>query len=128
MIRDGRMPTPEEARGAAAERRRIEREKRAKRPSEQKRRTRRKAREEALRRAAEARWREQEAQPLYEVLAETFDFADSGLWKSNSFGRLKPRLIVHLEAAVADLEVGSVFTRGKARLERAKALLEVLKR
>jgi hypothetical protein len=34
MIRDGRMPTLEEARREAAERRRTEREKRQRRPSE----------------------------------------------------------------------------------------------
>jgi hypothetical protein len=45
-IRDGRMPMPEEARREAAERRRTECEKRAKKPSEQKGRTRRRASDE----------------------------------------------------------------------------------
>lgn len=33
-----------------------------------------------------------------------FDFADSELWKSNSFAALRPRLIIHVEAVVAKLE------------------------
>ena len=45
-------------------------------------------------------------------------FADPGLWKANSFPSLKPRLIVHLEAAITDLELASVFTRDKAQLDR----------
>jgi hypothetical protein len=40
----------------------------------------------------------------------------------------KPGLIVHRKAAIADLELGSAFTRDKAPLDRTKALLEVLKR
>jgi hypothetical protein len=36
---------------------------------------------------------------------------------------LKPRLIVHLEAAIADLELGSVFTRDNARSLNARVLL-----
>ena len=46
MIRDGRMPMPEEARREAAERRRTEWEKRAKKPPEQKGRTHRRASDE----------------------------------------------------------------------------------
>lgn len=44
------------------------------------------------------------------------------------FLRPKPRLIVHLEATIADLELGSAFTSDKAPLDRTKTLLEVLKR
>src|ERR1700677_335043 len=90
MIRDGRMPSPGEARADAEERRRVEREKRAKRPSEQK----RKAEREAEREASRLRWEteraEEEALPLYETLDEAFDLADPDLWKSNSFAALKP--------------------------------------
>ena len=35
---------------------------------------------------------------------EFFDLADPDLWKSNSFASLKPRLIIHVEAAIAKYE------------------------
>ena len=52
----------------------------------------------------------------------------SGSGAAEPFLTQKPRLIVHLEAEITDLELGSAFTREKAPLDRTKALLEVLKR
>ena len=56
------------------------------------------------------KYKEDEAQPLYEMLAEAFDFADPELWKSNSFAGLRPRLVLHLKAAIASLEHDLAFT------------------
>lgn len=134
MIRDGRMPSPQEAwrhrqesrwqalpeaereriRAAEAaakaevERKRRAREKRARQPAVQRREAEKKGREAAFLRAwdAERRTRSAEAAaaPLYEVLNDIFDFADPELWKSNSFAALRPRLVIHVEAVVARLE------------------------
>jgi hypothetical protein len=43
-------------------------------------------------------------EPIAEALDEAFDFADPDLWKSNSWAMLRPRLVVHQRAVVADLE------------------------
>ena len=51
----------------------------------------------------EARAEDEAAPPLYEALADAFDFADAELWKSNSFAALRPRLVIHLRAVVAKL-------------------------
>jgi hypothetical protein len=136
MVRDGRMPSPAEAKAAAAarqaeyERLRKAREKRASQPAEQKRRA-----EQAAARAArhakmaaesvafhrqqDAVKRDREAEPLHEVLDNAFDLGDPDLWKSNSFAALKPRLIVHVEAVIAS-------TYDAARIERAKAIYRKL--
>jgi hypothetical protein len=79
MVRDGRMPSPDVARAEAAERRRVEREKRDKRPSEQKRKAERAAEYEASHLAWEAESAEKKAQPLYETLDEAFVLADPDL-------------------------------------------------
>jgi hypothetical protein len=113
MIRDGRMPAPEQAvdrvryYGLSPEEiaeRQARRERRAQRPSEQ----RRRARQEEYSRLLDARWQTRLAEkvqlPLYEVLDQVFDFRDPDLWKSNSFASLRPRLNVHVKAAVAKLE------------------------
>jgi hypothetical protein len=132
MIRDGRMPTPQEAKQARwarlpeeqrarklafeddRERRRQQREKRAQQPAQQRKRAeRQRQREQSLeawRRHIELMWREDEATPLYEVLSE--------LWKSNSFASLRPRLITHVEAAVAKL--GSEHIDYTQRMARAQ--------
>jgi hypothetical protein len=89
-----------------------------------------------------ARQHEDAEQPLYEMLNEVFDFADPELWKSNSFAALRPRLIIHLEAVVAELERErlSATNRMKGRnrgwyertsemtprLAKAREILEVL--
>jgi hypothetical protein len=130
MIRDGRMPSPLEASAKYEERRRIAREKRAARPSEQRRKAEREAERAAFWRAWEARRRDEEAQPFIEALDEAFNLTDPELWKSNSFASLKPRLIIHLEAEVARLE-SERFDRWRGndprRLERARVILAVLK-
>jgi hypothetical protein len=76
----GALPTPEEARAEANERRSVERMKRANRPSEQKRRTERWAGREALSRTSTPSGGTA-AQPPYEILN---GLSDAGLWKSNS--------------------------------------------
>jgi hypothetical protein len=161
MVREGRASTLDEARAlllafkaereaewkaaaeaarADAERRRIARDKRASRPAEQKRQAEREARQaernaeraakaEAFYRRMEAERREREAQPLHEVLDEAFDLADPDLWKSNSFAALKPRLILHVEAAIARLayeDISYTWRDDKARLDRAKAIYHKL--
>jgi hypothetical protein len=129
MIRDGRFPSPSEARAQYEERRRIEREKRAARPSEQRRRAQRGAEMEVFRRMWGAERRDEEAQPLIEALNAAFNLTDPELWRSNSFASLKPRLIIYLEAEVARLEYEQTQRWRKsdpARLERAKAVLAAL--
>jgi hypothetical protein len=143
MIRDGRMPSPAEARAQANERRRIEREKRAKQPSEQKRQAQRHATDEAFQRSMEAESEEWGAQPFYEAFDDAFDLADPDLWKSNSFASLKPRLIVQVEAAITNLDherIRAGMRRGwgrrqsvhkfsavnKAKLDRALAIYRKL--
>jgi hypothetical protein len=156
MVREGRAGSLEEARTlltrfkaereaeqavnhaewvADEERRRIAREKRALQPAEQKRRADRAAQRKAqrdaemelFRRKMDADLREQEAPPLHELLAESFDLADPELWKSNSFASLKPRLIVYLEAVIAQLEWNRYAHDRRGRLERARAILDTLK-
>jgi hypothetical protein len=112
MVRDGRMPSPEQAHAErerlAAPKRAEARAKRAKQPAQI-----RKREEEAERakqwaaassKASSARHEDKKAGPLYEALAEAFDFADAKLWKSNSFAMLRPRLVIHVRARVAGLE------------------------
>lgn len=132
--RDGRTPTPREVLDEVAARRRAE---------EQKRREEREAETERMRLASEIEWDERSAQPLYETLDEAFNLADPDLWKSNSFAALKPRLVLHVEAAIATLHhhVASVNRRAsvnrpglrdgfhlknEAKLERAQAIYRKL--
>jgi hypothetical protein len=133
MIRDGRLPTPEDAATARNERVRSDRARRAKQPAQIKRRKERDERKRLDRAAWDAEWKERTVEgeePLYEVLADALDFADPELWKSNSFARLRTRLIPHLHAAIADLEAGGRgrFRSGDAnrRLQRAREILELL--
>jgi hypothetical protein len=149
MIRDGRMPTPQEAqdqawaalpeeerarrkaRAAEQERRRLREEQLAQDPVVQARRAKAQQRRDAERAAwsAEqmAQHREIAEPPLYEVLSDVFDFADPELWKSNSFAALRPRLMVHLQAVIAKLErecasavVGSSRHRASYKLRIAE--------
>jgi hypothetical protein len=131
MIRDGRMPTPEDAKKARDERLKRDRERRAKQPSEIKRREARAERDRLWRAYSEADYRERQAErrePLYEVLADALDFTDPDLWKSNSFARLRDRLIPCVQAAIAEIE-SDLFRhrtdRGK-RLKRAREILALL--
>jgi hypothetical protein len=140
MIRDGRMPSPQEAREEAKQRRwarlseeertleearaadwerlRLAREKRAQQPAEQRRRAEARQRAEEHTKLLHARyandWQENQAPPLDEVLADVFDFADPELWKSNSFSALRPRLVVHVSARVAKLEYELACTIDRA--------------
>jgi hypothetical protein len=123
IIRDGRMPDPHaawETRSKADnERRRKAREKRDQQPSVQKRRAERQQQHKeyigTMRAEWEAEHREKEAQPLYEMLHQVFGFADPELWRSNSFATMPPRLIIHLEAVVADLDSEPVDARQSPR-------------
>ena len=150
MIRDGRIPCPEEARRARDNRLHREREKRAKQPSAI-------ARQQL--RADEKKWtktyyeaerkvdRAEDEEPFYELIADIFDLADPELWKRNSFARLRDRLVLSLEREIADIEherLGDLRRYGKkiivksdrdpksrrnkqaARLARAKELLALL--
>jgi hypothetical protein len=141
MIRDGRMPTPEEAYDASIERRRLQREKRDRQPAVKRRRAEAKERWEqllgAMRAQSEADYREDEEKPLYEMLHEVFDFADPELWKSNTFAMLRPRLIIHLQAIIAHLEYEQVSGRQsrwgekayiEPRLAKACEILDLLQR
>src|SRR5260370_6796421 len=127
MIRDGRMPSPERAKKAREER--LDR--RRQQPAAQRRRAQRQEQRKAWNTEWQKRRREDAEQPLYEMLSEVFDFADPELWKSNSFAAMRPRLIVHLEAVVANLErqrVTGTLYKGEERLAKAREILEVLQK
>lgn len=119
MIRDGRLPTPQQAKGEHDARRAAEAERRARQPAVQ---ARKAARAEEM-----ARWRarwdlesdDRQAQPLWEALHEVFDFGDPELWRSNCFAVPKPRLVVHLRAVVAKLEEDCVHYRKARRVLQA---------
>ena len=119
MVRDGRMPTPEQARAEHEERRRVAREKRQQLPSEIRRREERKKQLRRWGDAATEEWKartaEDKAPPLYETLAEAFDFADPELWKSNSFAALRPRLVLHVRHAIAKFEQELAYAAGSRR-------------
>jgi hypothetical protein len=100
MVRDGTLPTPEEAKRLRDE----ERELRAQRPSEIRRKQERAERSHLLDATFDADWANEKAAPFYEIFAEAFDLADPDLWKSNSFSMLRPRLIIEARAAIANLE------------------------
>jgi hypothetical protein len=118
MIRDGRMPTPQEARAAYAERVAADRQMRL----------------EALHQMMDAEARKNKAPAIYEMLSEAFDLTDPNLWKSNSFASMRPGLIVHVEADIAQLEYQIVAyahdlnqARRLADLDRKRAILRALK-
>jgi hypothetical protein len=114
MVRDGRMPDPETARAEHRERLRVAREKRLQQPAEIRRRERDRRYSDALRDAWRAESEEDEAPPLYETLAEAFDFSDPELWKSNSFTALRPRLALHVRAVIAKLEEDLAWEIGRS--------------
>jgi hypothetical protein len=138
MIRDGRMPLPQDARKQRQER--LERQRNT--PSAKRRREQRREQQERLSRAWSAKHkaqREDEQQPpLYEAIADAFDLANPDLWKSNAFASLRPRLIVFVKAAIAKLEADEAYAasrpgrfkhqreeqaRIQARLVRAREIL-----
>lgn len=104
MIRDGRLPTPERAKAEHNARRVAQAERRARQPAEI---ARKAAKAEEMQKSM-ARWdleyEEGEAKPLWEALHEVFNLADPDLWRSNSFAMLRPRLVLHLRAAIAAME------------------------
>ena len=100
LVHDGSLPTPEEAK----RRRHEERERRAQRPSELRRKQEREESRHLLRAAFDAEWENRKATPFYEIFAEAFDLADPDLWKSNSFAMVRPRLMIEVRAAIAKLE------------------------
>jgi hypothetical protein len=124
MIRDGRMPTPEQARAEHNERRRAAREKRQRQRAQIRKREEAGRHNDTMWNAYSLKYKEDEAQPLYEMLPEAFDFADPELWKSNSFASLRPRLVLHLKAAIASLEHDLAFTIRRTRSQTAKLALE----
>lgn len=108
MIVDGRLPSPQRAlfiRDRTLEERR---QKRQQQPAEiAKREARERARDAqitAMMAVARAESADRQQQPIMEALAETFGFSDPELWKSNAWAMLRPRLIVHQRAVVANLE------------------------
>jgi hypothetical protein len=125
MIRDGRIPCPEEARRVREQRLERERERRAERPSEI-------ARQQL--RAEEERWtktyyeaerkadRAEDEEPFYELIADVFDLADPELWKRNSFARLRDRLVLSLEREISEIEherLGDLRRYGKRRIAKS---------
>jgi hypothetical protein len=129
MIRDGRMPAPEEASRLRKERLRQERERRAKQPSEIRRRQKRDERNLLWDIEHEAQRRDEKARPLYEAIAETLDFTDPELWRSNSFAALRDRLIVAVRYGIAKLEKEVVvygWRKKTRRLDRAREILRLL--
>jgi hypothetical protein len=134
MIRDGRLPTPQQARAEYEARRAAQAERRARQPAVQARKARR-AEEMAQ---SVVRWRLEEedrrAQPLWEALHEVFDFADPELWRSNSFAVLRPRLVLHLKAVIAQLELECrywhrapwLLAEPEAKLAKARKVLAAM--
>lgn len=128
MIRDGRLPSPQDAKTARKERLKRDRERRAKQPSEIRRRAEREERDRLRDAHYEAEEADRDAEPLYEVIADTLDFNDPELWKSNSFACLRLRLIVTIRAAIADLESAERHDEHDiARLARAREILTLLR-
>lgn len=148
MIRDGRLPSPEDAHQAREERLQRDRERRAKQPSVIARRELRQQEEASFRAKwdAEAEVAEaDEAEPLYGLIADVFDLADPNLWKRNSFSRLRDRLVLLLKQEIAEIESDQLRTLARqskkqmkqteekrfwkeqaARLQRAQELLKLL--
>jgi hypothetical protein len=130
MIRDGRMPTPEEARSFRKEQLRQQRERRAKQPSEMRRRQQREEQDRLYQGEMEAESRDRGELPLYEVLADALDLGDPELWRSNSIARLRGRLIIAVKAAIAGLEYDlardSAGVNKYERLARAREILRQL--
>jgi hypothetical protein len=81
MIRDGRMPTPEDAKKV----RRTRLDKKKNTPSAKRRQAEREEEMRICRARYDAQRADEEAQPFHELLAEAFDLADPELWRSNTF-------------------------------------------
>jgi hypothetical protein len=124
MIRDGRLPNPEDAKRARDERVARDRERRSQQPSEIARKRLREEEDQWFRAKYKALDEEEDAdqdQPFYEVIADVFDLADPDLWKSNSFARLRDRLILSLNKDISNLEHENRYLLrryGKKRFEQ----------
>jgi hypothetical protein len=127
MIRDGRLPSPEEAKKTRKERLKRDRERRAKQPSEIRRRAERHETERLFREYWETKNTDEGAEPLYEAVADMLDFNNPELWKSNSFARLRLRLITTVRAAIADCEYSLRRWRDPETVERLARAREILK-
>jgi hypothetical protein len=133
MVRDGRMPTPEQARKARADRLAADRARRANTPSEKRRKAVREEQDRLWTAHRDADRADDESPPLHEVLAEAFDLSDPELWRSNSFAMLRPRLIISVRRTIAELEYEQHSCRWlrndqehSRRLAKAKELLALL--
>ena len=105
------------------------REQRAKQPSEIKRRQERAERDRLWRLSWDAESQVRQAEndePLYEAIVDAIDLTDPDLWKSNSFARLRDRLILLLHAEVAGLESDRCFYGKGSRAERLARAQEIL--
>ena len=111
MVRDGTMPTPQEARRLHRERLERQRKQRDKQPAEIRKAQLREEESRLSHASFDADRAEREATPFYESFAEAFDLADPDLWKSNSFAMLRPRLLIEVRAAIARLEYEIHHTR-----------------
>jgi hypothetical protein len=113
MVRDRRMPDPETAGAEHRERQRAAKAKRARQPAEIRKREEQAEEDRRQSDASTKRWRaeaeEDAVPPLYEALADAFDFADPELWKSNSFAALRSRLALHVRSVIAELEYKLAF-------------------
>ena len=133
MIRDGRMPTPEEANKARKDRLARDRAKRAATPSGKRRLAERAERERLWTAHTDADRADEQAPPLHEVLAEAFDLSDPNLWRSNSFAMLRPRMIISVRRTIAELEYELHCDHGRwrrkeqeQRLAKARELMALL--
>jgi hypothetical protein len=130
MIRDGRMPTPEEANKARKDRLARDRARRANTPSGNRRLAERAERERLWTAHMDAHRADEQAPPLHEVLAEAFDLSDPNLWRSNSFAMLRPRMIISVRRTIAELECELRCDDGrwrrKERFAKARELLALL--
>jgi hypothetical protein len=114
MIRDGRMPTPQEARAQAEAReaaakalkaaRKAASDKPANVLARQKREEQRKHSDQLMQARWRAEFRDDAETPLWECIADAFDLSDPNLWRNNSFGSVRPRLVIWMQRIVARLE------------------------
>jgi hypothetical protein len=116
MIRDGRMPTPQQAVAVRAARLAKERARRA--PERARRAAEREREMQHFSLRCDLEFKDRQAQPLWEALHEVFDFTDPELWRSNSFAVLRPRLVIHFRAVAATLEHDCVHYRKPPRWRR----------
>jgi polyhydroxyalkanoate synthesis regulator phasin len=131
MIRDGRMPSPEEARRFRKEQLKQQRERRSKQPSEIRRRAEREERDRLWKASYEAEYLEEDATPFHEVIADTFDLTDPNLWRSNSFAALRARLIISIKRTIAKCEYQISLHHWRheehaRRIDRAREILRLL--